>query len=282
MKFVKRYVKPLLVLLVPLCVLLCFIAYHCIHGRLLPFMPGIIGFEHKDFSRARVYYHKGADLSTLDQIDQWVEDVERSHGMKFPKRLDVLLCSSDNEYTRFSGTRARSCSMPIHGRICLSHRAQEDAKAGTIHLDVYMRHEMSHSILYQNMRWLMPLESPNWLMEGLAVFHAGQRGVDGYFTRDQVREKMREGYFLNPLDYVSRLWGTSPAFKEFPLPNKWWFIYSEMACFIEDLIQSRGEDKFQLFLAGVLQGQEAAKAFQSVYCQDIDSQVEEYRKRMLN
>ena len=282
MKFVRDHKRLLLVVAALLCVFSGFVAYHCVHGRLLAFMPGIIGFECQEFSLARVYYHKGADLGALDNIDQWIEGVERSHGMKFAKRLDILLCSSDSEYTRLSGSRARFCSMPVHGRICVSHRAQEDARAGTIHLGVYMRHEMSHSILYQNMRWWMPLECPNWLLEGLAVFHAGQRGVDGYFTRDQVREKMREGHFLNPLDYVSILWGGSPAFKEFALPDKWWFIYSEMACFIEDLIQFRGEDNFRLFLGGVLQGQEVAEAFQSVYGKTIDSEVEEFRKRMLN
>jgi hypothetical protein len=208
--------------------------------------------------------------------------VEASHDLKFRRTVEVVVCASDAEYERLAGTRSRFCVLPLYGRLFVSKRAQQDAQAGTIHLDIYVRHELSHALLFQNMSLLSALRCPDWLLEGLAVFHAGQRGTDGYCSKQDVCEKMRQGYFLSPSDFVMKPWKTTNALKTFPMPDKYWFLYAEMACLVEDLIQTRGKEKFRAFLDGLMNGENALTRFANVYGQPFDTYVEAFRNRMLN
>ena len=250
-------------------------------GPLQPLSPWVVGFQHRDTDRARVYFHNGIDPDLFNGIDALVNGVEKAHGMTFSKRAEIFVCSSDREYRRLARTGARFCVFPKFGRLYVSARALHDAGAGTIHLDTYLTHELSHSLLYQNMPLRRFIGFPDWLLEGMAVLNANQRGVDGYLTRDEVRVKMREGYFLHPSDFIpNKPWRRADALKDFALPDKYWFLYSEMACFVEDLIQNGGHNRFVAFERGLMDGQEEKVLFQSVYGKPFDEYVAGFRARM--
>ncbi len=249
-------------------------------GPLQPLSPWVMGFQHRDTDSARVYFHQGTDLGMFDGIDALVAGVEKTHAMTFPMRAEIFVCGSDAEYWRLVRTGARFCVYPKYGRLYVSARALRDAGAGTIHLDTYLTHELSHSLLYQNMPLARFIGFPDWLLEGLAVLNADQRGVDGYLTRDQVRAKMREGYFLHPSDFTTKPWHRAGVLKRFPLTDKYWFIYSELACFVEDLVQTGGQTRFSTFERGLIDGKDEKTLFQTVYGRSLNDQVTGFRKRM--
>lgn len=255
--------------------------YSFLWGSLEAFSPVMRGFQHQDSERARLHFHAGADLSLFRKIDDVIERVEAAHGLHFTRRVDVLVCDSDAEHKRLAHTGARFCALPGYGRLSVSKRAQEDAKAGRIHLDVYLAHELSHSLLFQNTSLLRGALLPDWFLEGLAVYSAKQRGVDGYNTRGEVRERIREGHFLRPSDFVVKPWTTTKAYQAFELPNKYLFLYAEMACFIEDLIQTSGEEKFQRLEHGLLEGRNGSACFAAVYGQPLAVYEDGFRQRML-
>lgn len=273
-------IKRVLLIVVPLlCVM--FPAYSLARGHLAPFSPWVVGFQYRDFERARVYYHSGTDIEAFAHIDRLVGEVEAAHGMRFPRKVEIIVSSSDTEHERLASTRARFQVMPLYARLFVSRRAQEDAKAGKIHMDVYMRHELSHSLLFQNMTLVNSLRCPDWLLEGLAVYTSNQRGWDGYFTKDEVAQNMRQGYFLHPADFILKPWKRATELRSFPLANKYWFIYSEMACLIEDLIQTRGQDTFRFFLDGVMKDGDAYACFARVYGESFETYAAAFRERML-
>ncbi|HOZ46242.1 MAG TPA: hypothetical protein PLO37_02435 [Candidatus Hydrogenedentes bacterium] len=276
MKSAKRTFYVLLPLL-----LAAFVVYSLLWGRLLAFSPWVFGFQHRDTDRARIYFHEGVDVEQFGEIDRWVEAVEEWHDLKFKRRAEVFVCASDAEHKRLGGSKARFRALPLYGRLFVSKRAQEDAKAGEIHLDVYVRHELSHSLVFQNTTLRNTLRLPEWLLEGLAVLSAGQLGVDGYYTKAEVRDKMREGYFLDPGDFSTRPGPKARAISDFPLPNKYWFIYAELACFIDDLIRIQGKDAFNTLLRNYMEGISPETNFQSVYGKSFDACVEDFRKRMV-
>ena len=126
--------------------------------------------------------------------------MEDFHQLKFKKRVKIFVFNSDKEYTRHSGMKTRFVTFPLYGRIFVSSKAKKESEEGKIHLDVYLKHELSHSLLYQNMSLYRSCYYPGWLLEGIAVYSANQMGIDGYFTEKETFDKIRKGYFLNPDD----------------------------------------------------------------------------------
>jgi hypothetical protein len=271
--------KILLVLAGLFVVLLLVFIYSLLWGPLRAFSPWPLGFQYKDTQRARIFFHRGADLTVLDRLDEIIAGAEKTNGLCFPKRVELFLCDSDEEHKSIAFTGARFCVLPGRGRLSISKRAQEDAKKRLIHFDVYLAHELSHSIIFQNTTLLNGLRIPDWFLEGFAVYTANQRGVDGYFTRNQVHEKIREGHYLAPLDFATKPFMSTAAYKAFDMPDKYLFLYAEMACFVEDIIRIKGERKFRTYKSALLAGKDAATSFTSIFEQDIVSFEKEFHQR---
>ena len=254
--------------------------YLFLWGPLSPFSPCLPGFHCKDTNKARIYYHDGADISALNGIDAIVTAVEEAHGLKFPGKAQFIVCASDAEYRRRASTGSRFCVFPGYGRLLISRRGLDDGVNHTIHLDVYLAHEVSHSLLYSTTGLWSSLRFPDWALEGVAVYTSNQRGVDGYLTKDEVRDKIQQGYFLSPSDFWTKPWKSTKALKEFPLENKYWFVYSELACFVEYLIETGGRDKFWTYLDGLRKGKDAEESFMALYGKPFDVVVKAFRDAM--
>ena len=266
------------ILTAPVFLLLAVVIYSFLWGRLFPFSPIIIGFEKKDFNRAEIYYRQGTDISKYVLIDSLINEVEDFHQLKFNKKVKIFVFNSDKDYTRRTGMRTRFVCFLLYGRIFVSGKANKESEEGKIHLDVYLKHELSHSLLYQNMSLYHSCYFPGWLLEGIAVYSSNQMGVDGYFTKEETYEKIRNGYFLYPDE-----WGTlsrKQGVKKFSLPNKYWFIYSEFACLVDDLIQNYGKASVLQYMTGLLKNKENEKVFRKIFGIEFDKYVDDFKNRV--
>ena len=256
------------------------IIYSFLWGRLFPFSPIIIGFEQKEFNKAIIYYRKDTDISKFIIIDNLINEVEDFHQLKLKKKVKIFIFNSDKEYTRHTGKKTRFVAFPLYGRIFVSGKAKTESEEGKIHLDVYLKHELSHSLLYQNMSLYHSCYYPGWLLEGTAVYSANQMGVDGYFTKEETFDKIRNGYFLNPDDWGTLLKPQKESVNNFPLANKYWFIYSEFACLVDDMIQNYGKEKFLQYMSELLKEKDDKKAFQRIFGIEFNKYVDDFKNQV--
>ena len=256
---------------------LVFLVYLFLFGRLFPFSPIIIGFEKKEFNNGIVYYHKTDNINEFLSIDSIIEGVERFHKLTFNKKVKIILTESDKEYKRYTGTTARFVTQPLEGRIFISNRAKIEYRNKEIQFNTYLRHELSHSILYQNMSFRRSLSYPTWFMEGVAMYSANQVGTDGYYDYEQTKKKIEEGYFVEPNDWGTIISKKGESVKNCNLKNKYWFIYSEFALIIQDLINQFGEDQLINFLTVSLNEKSFYKLFNNTFGQSFDDYIKNYR-----
>lgn len=261
-------------------ILITLTSYHFLWGRLFPLSPIIIGFEQKEFNKAIIYYRDGIDITKLFIIDKLINEVEDFHQLKFEKKVKIFIFNSDKEYKRRTGYKTRFVCFPPHGAIFVSGKAKKEFEKGKIHLLVYLKHELSHSLLEQNIHFYHSyLYYPGWLAEGIAAYSSHQMGIDGYYTREETFAKIRQGYFFNPDD-----WGTLGKRKrsvfEFQMSNKYWFIYSEFACLVDDLIQNYGKDKLVRYITELLREKDDKKVFLRVFGIQFNEYVDDFKNRI--
>jgi len=68
--------------------------------------------------------------------------------------------------------------------------------------------------------------------------------------------------------------------KNFPLPNKYWFIYSEFACLVDDMIQNYGKEKFLQYMTELLKEKDDKKAFQRIFGIEFSEYVDDFKNRV--
>jgi len=258
-------------------VFLILLAYLFLFGRFLPFSPLIIGFEKKESDKAIVYYHKTDSADEFASIDKIIEEVEKFHGLKLKKKVKIFLTASEREHKRYSGTTARFVTHPPEGRIFISNRAKNEYRNKEIRFDTYIKHELSHTLLYQNMSLIHSLSYPAWFMEGMAMYSAGQVGTDGYYSYDQTNETIADGIFAEPDDWGTIITGKGETVKNCPLENKYWFIYSEFALLVNKLAVQYGEDKVMDFLRNSLTEKDFYMLFNRTFQQSFEAYVETVR-----
>lgn len=258
------------------------IFYLFLYGRLFPFSPIIVGFEKHEFEKATIYFHDNEDISDFKVIDSLIYKTEQFHQLTFKRKVKIFICNSDSEIKRLSGFSARFNTQLIYGRIFISGKANEERKERKIHLDTYLKHELSHSLLFQNMSLILALNYPGWFTEGTAVYSANQMGVDGYFSKEETLNKIKEGFFVEPKD-----WGTilsisskGKTVKECSIENKYKFIYSEYGLIVESLIQVYGKDKFDMFLEKSLSENDFYDLFERIYNEEFTEYVSKFKKQL--
>ena len=266
------------IFLTAILVIVVILVYQLLYGRLFPFSPIVSGFKKHHHQRATIYY-QSADISRFGFIDSLVQEVEQSHLLNFRRKVEIIVCDSDRKYRRYTGATARFITTPVYGRIFVSDRAVNDHENQKIHLETYLKHELSHSLLYQNMSIFHSLKYPGWFMEGLATYSAGQMGVDGYLNAEETIAKIKEGYFAEPKDWGTITSSKGKSVKECPLENKFHFIYSEYALIVQDLVQIQGEEGFKKFLWRSVQDKDFYQLFRETFQMDFDSYIKNFKLR---
>lgn len=262
-----------------LVIVFILVLYLFVWGYLFPYTPIVIGFKHQEHDKAKIYYHQGTDVASYANIDSLIVATEDFHQLSYRLPVAIFICRSDQEYERLTDSKARACAFPLYGRIFISTRLDRGFTSGRRHRDVYLRHELSHALLYQNMSLRRAIKFPEWLLEGIATYSADQRGVDGYYDKSEVRDYMRQGNFYPPRLFGEHFVFPSERIPRIPLTDSHHFIYAEFACIVEELIRNYGNAKFILYLHTLLHEKDADQVFRAVYPISFDTFVAEFRRR---
>ncbi len=237
---IKKIISIVILLLIALFI------EQFLFGALLPYSPFLIGFNKIENENVIIYYHEYSYLD-IEEVSKIITETVDSHELSYKKKTKIILTSTEKEFYRY--TFGKSRFLAVYNRIIVSGRNIQDSQDKNIHIYTYLKHELSHTLIYQNMSFIQFIRNtvPGWLLEGIATYSSGMIGQDSYYSKDKVFKTIKNGIFLNPIDWKSGfLVSESPTVRDFPLSgnDKYFFIYSELGCVIEDLIYRFGKDLF--------------------------------------
>ncbi|WP_020614687.1 hypothetical protein [Sediminispirochaeta bajacaliforniensis] len=252
-------------------------------GALLPYSPVFIGFHKVENDKVSIYYHKNLYLD-IDEVSKIIAESEDFHTLTYTKRINIILTESEKEFYRYTFSTFRF--LAVKNKIFVSGRNIQDSQNGKIHMYAYLKHELSHLLIYQNMSPINYFRNtvPGWLLEGIATYHSGMIGQDSYYSKDEVYKTIQNGIFLNPIDWKSGfLVSQSSIVKEFPLSgnDKYFFIYSELGCVIEDLIQRFGHDSFIKYMKLSMKNGDNESIFYKFFGIEYKDYIKQFQEMVL-
>ncbi|HNW45427.1 MAG TPA: hypothetical protein PKI19_13065 [Elusimicrobiales bacterium] len=248
------------------------LAYLFSFGKLFVYLPVAFGFSKHETGSVVVFFQQGSSFTDLSRLDSLVKPVEDFHHLRFVRKPKIYVFSDSSSYLRRTITKARFYAYP-NGALVISPWAIEEDKAGTISLDIYVRHELSHSLLYQNMGVLAAWRYPAWLMEGIAMYSAGQMGTSWYPSRENTYKMIGAGNYFPPAFYKTRKEDKIKLDVEYRIA----FMYSEFGCVVDRLTAVYGEDKFVLYMKTLLSGRAHDEVFREVFGIDYDRFLSDFR-----
>lgn len=170
--------------------LLVILGAYRFRGAVLAYSPLLL-LQCNETEYSVIYKGGATDVSYLQQqIDSMVYATELIHGLKFKKKVQIVILGSDNDFfTTYSSSYSMATFLP-NGRILIPPSMYKAAAQNKDRLERFMMHELSHSILIQNMSCVRALTYPQWLFEGLAVYVSQQLGRDGLkrLTAEKIGE----------------------------------------------------------------------------------------------
>ncbi len=209
-------------------------AYELFWGLLFPFSPIKLGFERLESERAAVIYPQGENLpADYRALDRLMADAETFHGLNFRKPVAVIICASSAQYRRFSTQRSPLCTMATGTVIYVNPTIRATGRD----VEGFLKHELSHAIIYQNTTPWKALKLSSWATEGLAICY----GNPHHYYSGPEFARLAEDYFLDIFDGMHRL-------DEIPADIRYLFLYAEYRSFLEYLIARDGLDKFLEFM----------------------------------
>jgi len=252
-----------------------YLVYLFLWGNLFVFSPLKIGFTKSELSNVIIYLQNGAAAGNYAQMDSCPAAVEKWHDLKFREKPKLFLFKDKENYLRRSRTRARFCAFP-NGSVVISPWAWQEAKEGKIPLEIYLKHELSHILLYQQMGIIAAyIRYPKWLLEGIAMASSEQMGTTAYPGREETYNYIRMGNFINPADYK-----TAREDKiALTVRNRIGFIYSEFGYIVDDLIMTYGKDRFLEYARQLFTESNHDKVFRQVYGIEFDIYLLDFKKR---
>lgn len=252
--------------------------WHLLCGRLAPVTGIFLGTERIQTGRAIVRYHEDRRQAeeVLALADGLIPSVAQVTGLELTGRIEVVLCHSDSEYRRLTGSAARFVT--LKDRVFVSARALLQTKRGDIHLRTYLAHELTHALVGQHQTWLTSWRFPAWLAEGLATFTAEQMGVDGYFDQAGVCSWLCGNRIVRPSEYTSHS-SSAISLESLPTSDRWHFVYAEFAYFVADLVQREGKDRLLRYVTALNKGENATAAFVQEYSASPDERFDAFRLR---
>ena len=106
-------------------------------------------------------------------------------------------------------------------------------------MEIYLRHELSHSLLNSNTGIIHAYKYPAWLQEGIAVYSANQMGTSFYPNKSETYQAIKQGNFMPPLDFKTSREDRVKLNVKYPIT----FMYSEFACIVDYLAETYGKGK---------------------------------------
>jgi hypothetical protein len=270
-------IKRISVLTVKYSAILLFLIglYLFFFGRLNFINPWVVGFDKMETKRAIIYYHRSeVNITCLSKIDSLIIKVEEFHKLRYPNKLEVVISTNIKEHKRYTWNYGTFISQPFYGRLYILY-IEDYFLTKTQPLYAYIQHELSHSIIFQNISYSKLLNYPLWFMEGLATYSSGMMGIEGYPTKDAVVKRMSEGYFIHPNDWGEfGLPSTGITVKQYPFEDMYWFAYSEFAFIIDNLVDKYGKSKLIDLMHLTLRENNFEDAFLAIYKIKFDSYID--------
>jgi hypothetical protein len=260
-----------LALVIALLTLLC---HQLLWGKLFPYSPIKIGFTKHALQHVVIFAQDGCDIRVCETIDARIRDIEDFHGLRFTRMPEILVFRDSISYLSHSVTRARFYAYP-NGNIVVSPWAVREAGDGTISMDTYLAHELSHSLLYQHMGFMTAyFFFPRWLLEGIAVCSVNQMGTSWYPSKSQTYAYIRQGNFLPPGCF------NTPKEDQVPLNVRFrsTFAYSEFACLVDYLKVVYGTEKFARYIGQLLDSYHPEQVFHDVYGIDFETCLQDFQQ----
>jgi len=247
--------------------------YCLLFGKLFPYSPVIIGFVEHELENTIVYIQKGTDYAGLEEIDQLTPHVEAFHELKFLHKPRIFIFKDNKDYHQRSLSQARFCAF-YNGDLVISPWALKEAEKGEISLEIYLKHELSHSLIFQHTGLIRAFRYPHWLLEGIAMYSSNQMGTSWYPSKAETWSCIRNGNFLSPKYYKTR--------KEdqirLDVGRRITFIYSEFACIVDYLVEHYGRDKLISYMKGLISDGGHDKVFEEIYGIEFDTCMQEFKE----
>jgi hypothetical protein len=270
----KSYVR-LSVVTTAVAVLTVF-SYQLLWGKLFPYSPVKPGFTKHELSHMVIYVQDGCNVRTCETVDALMQEIEDFHGMRFTSKPEVLVFRDSESYLQRSITSARFCAYP-NGSLVVSPWAVREALDGKISMEIYLRHELSHVLLYQHMGFITAyFFYPRWLLEGIAVYSTHQMGTSWYPSKAETYAYIREGNFLPPEHFNTQRENSVPLRVRY----KTTFMYSEFACIVDYLIATYGKDRFMQYTTQLLTSCRPEKVFTDVYGMNFEVCLRDFKRHV--
>jgi len=267
----KNLIKRIIFII--LVIILVLLSYSFLYGKLFPYSPLKIGFSKHNMQNSIIYVQNETGFSEFERIDTLIPAVENFHQLKFISKPEIFIFKDSSSYIQRSPSKARFCVF-YNGRLVISPWALREAFENKISLEIYIRHELSHSLIYQHTGIINGYKYPKWLLEGIAVYSSNQMGTSFYPSKQETYELIRKGYFMPPGYY-----GTNDEDKiSFDIENKIAFVYSEFACIVDYLIQKYGFEKFLTYMKTLIDNPGNDEIFKEIYNMDFGDFISEFKE----
>ncbi|MBE0676414.1 MAG: hypothetical protein IH591_17295 [Bacteroidales bacterium] len=260
-------------LIIGLVLLTGVLVYQFLFGKLFPYSPVIIGFERHEFANTYIYTQAGVVFDEPESIDLLIPPIERFHEINYLKKPRIFLFADSQSYIRHSPSKARFCVF-YNSRLFVTPWAMKEAMNGDISLETYLTHELSHSLLHQHSGFVRAGRYPKWLLEGIAVYSSNQMGTTIYPSMSETYQLINSGNFMPPEYFKTRRERRARP----EVYNSITFLYSEFACIVDYLIESRGKEKFMIYMKRLIKSRNHDKIFEQIYSTDFESFLEEFRQ----
>ncbi len=252
------------------------LAYQFLWGKLFVYSPMKLGFSRHELSNTIIYVQHGAKFDGYAAFDTYPPAVVATHELRFREKPVIYIFRDDEDYLRLSTTKARFCAYP-NGGLVISPWALKEAQEGKISLETYLKHELSHTLLYQQMGVLNAyIYFPRWLLEGTAMYRADQMGTSWYPGRKETFGYIGQGNFIDPRDYATAREKRAVLNVKYPIA----FMYSEFGYIVDDLIATFGKQKFMQYTRHLFSSLDHERVFKDVYGIDFDGFLLDFRKRV--
>jgi hypothetical protein len=260
------------IILVTIIVLPGFTAYLFLFGKLFPYSPIILGFTKQELNNTIIYIQNGAEFNDYVKIDTLISSIEKFHELKFIKKPELFIFQDSISYIHHSPSKARFCAFPDN-RLFITPWALREVIQGKISLEIYVKHELSHVLIFQHEGILAKLLYPNWLLEGIAVYSSNQMGATFYPTKSETYHAIAQGNFMPPNNFKTK------KEEQIILNVKYrqTFMYSEFACIVDYMITNYGKEKFLAYMKGLLNNNDKNNLFKQIYGLDFEKLLIDFK-----
>jgi len=249
------------------------IIYTLLWGKLFPYSPIIIGFDKYELNNTIIYVQQGANFNEFTRLDTLTKSVESFHELKFINKPKIFIFKDNESYYQRSISKARFCAFSS-GAIIISPWALKEDKQGIISLDIYIKHELSHILIYNYNGFLGEFRYPSWLLEGLAMYSVNQMGTSFYPSIEDTYKAIRDGNFMPPEYFKTNKEDEININVEYKIA----FIYSEFGCIVDYLVKTYGKEKFIKYVKALLEENDNEVEFRKVYSRDFNKVISEFKE----